>query len=194
MKNVTKLVETYEEIGEHLLEAINKVTEEANTILTAEDFDPTHASDPSLRRLGELIRINHGLLVSLGVSHPKLEQIRALTDQYDVGWTKLTGAGGGGCSFTLLKPNVKKATLEKLDAELAAAGFSKYETTLGGHGVGVMWPAVTTLEGREVEVTPELHLGAEGFAGVEALVGTAQNGESWRFWSEWDPDVLNPLS
>lgn len=190
VKNVQKLVETHEEISKHLLDAIDKVSEEANEIITAEDFDPGQASE--LRRLGELIRINHGLLVSLGVSHPKLEKIKALTDTYDVGWTKLTGAGGGGCAFTLLKPNVKKAALEKLDEELAANGFEKFETTLGGHGVGVMWPAVRTFGDKEVEITPEMHLAAEGFAGVEELVGTS--GPGWRYWSEWDPDVLNPLS
>jgi mevalonate kinase len=192
--SVSKLIESHETIAGHLLDAIDKVSEEANEIITSEDFSPTQNNNPEFKRLMELVRINHGLLVSLGVSHPKLERIRELTEIYEVGATKLTGAGGGGCSFTLLKPNVKPAQMEALEAKLAEEGFEKYETTLGGHGVGVMWPAVRNFgDGRgDVEITTELHLAAQGFGEVEALVGST--GPGWRYWSEWDPDVLNPLS
>ena len=59
--------------------------------------------DDKYDELLELVRINHGLLVSLGVSHPGLELVKSLSDSLGVGSTKLTGAGGGGCSLTLLK-------------------------------------------------------------------------------------------
>ncbi len=50
-----------------------------------------------------MIRDNHGHLVNLGVSHPALEMIVAATaeEPYNLA-TKLTGAGGGGCAFTLI--------------------------------------------------------------------------------------------
>ncbi|KAF2084123.1 mevalonate kinase [Saccharata proteae CBS 121410] len=222
------------EITAHLLDAINDVTESAHRLITADGFDPR---DPaSLRHLGELITVNHGLLVSLGVSHPKLERIRALIDHAGIGWTKLTGAGGGGCAITILKPEVsggvgdttnghsngngngttttttptttKPSTLlTNLEAALAAEGFEKFETTLAGDGVGVLWPAVlqngSGEEGGE-DIDAEKFLRAEGNGGVERLVGVGAGGiaggiggegdgrgeaegrggvrEGWRFW------------
>lgn len=49
-----------------------------------------------------LIKENHEHLITLGVSHPALETIRATTaNPYGLS-TKLTGAGGGGCAVTLI--------------------------------------------------------------------------------------------
>jgi mevalonate kinase len=46
---------------------------------------------------------NHTHLVTLGVSHPVLEQIKEITARPEYGLhTKLTGAGGGGCAVTLI--------------------------------------------------------------------------------------------
>ena len=143
---VKRLKERHTEITESMLDAIDLITTEANEIISDPNFSTAPGSD-SLTRLGDLIRINHGLLVSLGVSHPKLERIRELIDHSGIGWTKLTGAGGGGCSITLLKPNVKKEVLTDLDEKLKSEGFEKYETTLGGPGVGVMWPAALRPDG-----------------------------------------------
>jgi mevalonate kinase len=100
---VAALKQAHPEIAELVLNAIDRVTASAHKLISSEDFDP---DDPdSLVHLGELITINHGLLVSLGVSHPKLERIRALIDHAGIGWTKLTGAGGGGCAITIVKPS-----------------------------------------------------------------------------------------
>jgi mevalonate kinase len=171
-----------------MLDTIDLITTEAHDIISDPDFSSDPGSD-SLTRLGDLIRINHGLLVSLGVSHPKLERIRELIDHTGIGWTKLTGAGGGGCSITLLKPNVKQSVLKELEVKLGEEGFEKYETTLGGPGVGVMWPATIwpeDLDGREVVITEDMILGAEGMPGVEALCGVGvPGGGKWRFWTEF---------
>lgn len=186
--NVKRLKERHTDITESLLDAIDLITTEAHEIISDADFSNTPGSD-SLTRLGDLIRINHGLLVSLGVSHPKLERIRELIDHTGIGWTKLTGAGGGGCSITLLKPNVKPSVLKELEAKLGDEGFEKYETTLGGPGVGVMWPAVIRPEGAdgsEILITEEIMLAAEGMPGVEALCGVGvPGGGKWRFWTEF---------
>ncbi|GKT84574.1 LOW QUALITY PROTEIN: mevalonate kinase [Colletotrichum tofieldiae] len=130
----------------------------------------------SLRKVGELMTINHGLLVSLGVSHPRLERIRELVDHEGIGWTKLTGAGGGGCSITLLKPDVAKEKLVRLESQLEDEGYEKFETTLGGDGVGVLWPAVLKNGMDEdndggMEIDQESFLNADGNEGVEKLVG-----------------------
>lgn len=131
------------------------------------------------------MRINHGLLVSLGVSHPRLERIRELVDFAGIGWTKLTGAGGGGCSVTLLKPEVKQEAKDALAVKLKEEGFEQYETTLGGDGVGVLWPAVVRADvGGDEEVTPESLLNAEGVENLQKIVGvdSTGRGSGWRFW------------
>ena len=49
--------------------------------------------------------MNHNCLVSMEVTHPSLEIIKTLCSSYHLG-NKLTGAGGGGCSITVL-PSVE---------------------------------------------------------------------------------------
>jgi mevalonate kinase len=209
---VGALRKAHPEIANLLLDAIDGVTRSAHDLITQDDFDP---DDPAnLQYLGELITVNHGLLVSLGVSHPKLERIRALIDHAGIGWTKLTGAGGGGCAITILKPSLthptkshpngdghhldhnpahKPAILAELERKLEEEGFQKFETTLAGDGVGVLWPAVlhndSGEEGGE-EIDQEKFLKAIGNEGIEKLVGVStgrcdEDGEvrdGWKFW------------
>jgi mevalonate kinase len=228
-------------LTENILNAIGLVTESAHALLTSPDFDST--SPIALKHLGDLITINHGLLVSLGVSHPKLERIREIIDHTGIGWTKLTGAGGGGCAITILKPQpkilhsvngngngvnhdssseesdssneeeiisssasiistttkLKHKILDSLEIKLEREGFEKFETTLAGDGVGVLWPAVlhngNEEEGGE-EIDQEKFLCAEGTEGIERLVGVAGSlvrrkmerevREGWRFWRPWE--------
>lgn len=186
---VGKLRQTHPKLVGAILDAIDKVTVSVAELLADDDFD--HEDEEDLRKVGELMTINHGLLVSLGVSHPRLERIRELVDHEGIGWTKLTGAGGGGCSFTLLRPDVDPAVLQKLEERLEAENYLKFETTLGGDGVGVLWPAVLkngTEEDEEggMEIDLEKFLNAEGTEGVEKLVGCHGPGrgehEGWKFW------------
>lgn len=231
---VANLKATHPALTENILNAIGLVTESAHKLLTSPDFDPT--SQASLKYLGELVTINHGLLVSLGVSHPKLERIREIIDHTGIGWTKLTGAGGGGCAITILKPQppaltnghangaqhhdssedsdtssevdcsasiissstkLKYKILDSLEVKLENEGFEKFETTLAGDGVGILWPAVlhngNEEEGGE-EIDQEKFLNAEGVTGIERLVGVASSRrkndrevrEGWKFWRPWE--------
>lgn len=168
-----------------IFDTIDKITLEANEIFSANKFNQ-EVNHASLIRLGELVRINHGLLVSLGVSHPKLERVRELVDHAGFGWTKLTGAGGGGCSLTLVKPGTNQQVKDSLVHRLVAEGFERYDATIGGDGVGVLWPAVVTRPTGEEEISLEVFLSAKGVDGVEELVGIKSIGKtnSWRFWQE----------
>ena len=189
LAKVSALKQSQPRLSELLLSTIESVTQEAHDLIRKENFS---SSDPeALGRLGELITINHGLLVSLGVSHPKLERIRALIDHVGVGWTKLTGAGGGGCAITVLKSvaaadlkdgsivNKTQRNIAPLTSRLKNEGFESYETTLAGDGVGVLWPAVLQngrgedSEGGE-EIDQEKFLTAEGPEEIEALVGVVR--------------------
>ena len=143
--------------------------------------------------------VNHGLLTALGVSHPKLERLRYLVDQAGVGWTKLTGAGGGGCAITLLKPTTPPSSAQQLNGEAAHEppvgvgksqsmevlleqlkdeGFERYKITLGGDGVGVLYPAIINDE----EIHQEMFLTTEGREGVEALVSGRNDPGAWKYW------------
>lgn len=170
-----------------MLESIDKVTESAHHLISSSSSCSKYQDEAFLQRFGELIRMNHGLLVSLGVSHPRLERIRELVDHAGIGWTKLTGAGGGGCAITMLKPDVDATVLQQLKSNLDSEGFEIYETILGGDGVGVLWPAVlqngTEEEGGE-EIDQDKFLKAIGNDGVERLVGVGveEKREGWQFW------------
>lgn len=185
---VGALKKAHPEVTASILDSIDKVTASAANLITEEDFEEDE--ELNQEHLGKLMSINHGLLVALGVSHPRLERIRELVDHAGIGWTKLTGAGGGGCSITLLRPNVSKEKLEELEHNLDEEGYQKFETTLGGDGVGVLWPAVLKNglgedEEGGVEIDQEKFLNAVGNDGVERLVGVQGEGgerEGWKFW------------
>ncbi|KAL8964817.1 MAG: hypothetical protein Q9183_004200 [Haloplaca sp. 2 TL-2023] len=181
-------------IAEPILESIDKITESAYELISAPDFDAKDSA--SVKTLGDLMAINHSLLAALGVSHPKLERIREHVNSVDIGWTKLTGAGGGGSAITLLNERATPSNLKVLENLLDGEGFEKYETTLGGNGVGVLWPAIlhngSGDEGGE-EIDQEKFLNADGRDGVEKLVGVGvgayEKREGWKFWSNVGPHV-----
>ncbi|POR37869.1 Mevalonate kinase [Tolypocladium paradoxum] len=174
-------------LTESILDGIGQLTTSALELISSADFDGNCISD-ALEHLGTLIRMNHGFLVSLGVSHPRLERIRELVDDADIGWTKLTGAGGGGCAITLFRPDVKDEEIKELERKLTTEGFQKYETVLGADGVGVLWPAVfrnsTDGEGGE-EIDQDKFDNADGVQGIEQLVGVGvqENRKGWKFWT-----------
>lgn len=177
-----------------ILDTINSITNSVYDTISKTDFS-SDAAPEAIRHLGELMTVNHGLLFSLGVSHPRLERLRHLVDQAGVGWTKLTGGGGGGCAITLLKPEASGKSklvngeaehaaqetsnaLHKLEKQLEEEGFEKYETVLGGDGVGILYPAVINGE----EIDQDLFLNADGREGVEELVGGQNDRDAWKYW------------
>ena len=182
---VGALRKKHPEVTEAILNGIDQVTVSAHKIITAEGFD--HQSQEMVQTLGELFTVNHGHLVSLGVSHPKLEHIREMVDYAGIGWTKLTGAGGGGCAITLLKPDADPEKVKELEQKFEHAGFEQYKTTLGGDGVGILYPAVlhngTEEEGGE-EIDQQKFLNAKDEEAIEDLVGVGvhEKREEWKFW------------
>jgi mevalonate kinase len=65
-----------------------------------------------------------------------------------------------------------------LEQQLEDEGFRKYKTTLGGDGVGVLYPALLNDE----EIDLEMFLTAEGREGVEQLVGVSSDEGAWKYW------------
>lgn len=78
-------------LGPSICHTIGALAEAAQTAICAGDH-PT---------LGDLLNINHGLLVSLGVSTPTLDTACHIARDAGALGAKLTGAGGGGCMIAV---------------------------------------------------------------------------------------------
>jgi len=92
---VKKRRERFPQILASLIKAAGQLTTDAIKALKSCD----------LERLGELMSINHGLLVSIGVANKTLDKyVHAALEAGALG-AKLTGAGGGGCMVALTTLN-----------------------------------------------------------------------------------------
>lgn len=173
VSNVARIVNDFPKSTGCILESMEAIAREAYNLMLRPFFD-----EDSKARLMELMRINHGLLVSLGVSHPNLERIKLYCDELKMGETKLTGAGGGGCAITLLKDDVDAETYEKLFAKFEQNGFETFRTTLGGKGVGLLGdPAEALLQ----YMTPESFVNFNNTTEIETSIGCTAV-ESWKYW------------
>ena len=106
--------DAYPEIADHIDTAIGKVAERGADALV----------DGDRAALGEAMRINHGLLVSLGVSTPAIERACAIAYEAGAAGAKLTGAGGGGCVFAVAATESADDVLEAwADAGLRTHSF-----------------------------------------------------------------------
>ena len=83
--------------------------------------------------LGTLMNLNHGLLVSLGVSNIHLDKLVHTALESGALGAKLTGAGGGGCMVAL----VKNERMEEVASSMRKLGYSVYSTKLSKEGVRV---------------------------------------------------------
>ena len=80
--------------------------------------------------------INHHLLQSINVSHPKLDEIYNYTKE--TGFSgKLTGAGGGGYFIILVPPQLDINKYNELISKLSMNGFDSKEVKLCCDGVKV---------------------------------------------------------
>lgn len=91
VQRVGQLIERNPTVGQHLLALIGQLVDEAQAALIARDWP----------RLGDLLNINHGALVSLGVSTAALDEACHVAKEAGALGAKLTGAGGGGCVLAL---------------------------------------------------------------------------------------------
>ncbi|EQC38901.1 mevalonate kinase [Saprolegnia diclina VS20] len=84
--------------------------------------------------LAPMMAANQDALETLQVSHASIRAICAASAARGL-TTKLTGAGGGGCTITLIPQDCPSETLAALVADLQRLGFTCLETALGGAGV-----------------------------------------------------------
>ncbi|BCU69304.1 mevalonate kinase [Stygiolobus caldivivus] len=86
LRNVKNLKDRDPSLFNSLIDSIERVTLEAKEALISGDID----------RLGELMYVNHGLLFSLGVTVPILDQFVSMSRASGVKGCKVSGGGGGG--------------------------------------------------------------------------------------------------
>nr|GMD57089.1 mevalonate kinase [Ipomoea batatas] len=103
-----------------------------NTVSTYDDLAITEKEE----KMGELMEMNQGLLQCMGVSHSSIETVLRTTAKYKL-YSKLIGAGGGGCVLTLLPTLLSGTVINKVIAELEACGFQCLIAGIGGSGVEV---------------------------------------------------------
>lgn len=123
--NVRKLFEADQAATQKQFDEIEAITHEF--VQQSELNTLTHAT------LGKLMERNHEILNALGVGHAQLELVSKICKSYG-GFTKLTGAGGGGCAVSLLPEGMDEVTMHKLIAELESQQFQCYLSSVGGAG------------------------------------------------------------
>ncbi|KAM4709834.1 mevalonate kinase [Discoglossus pictus] len=93
--------------------------------------------------LEELIDINQHHLNVIGVGHPSLDKLCQVTASHGL-HSKLTGAGGGGCAITLLRPDVDDGVVEAAKQQLIDCGYHCWQTSIGAVGVSAHHPTSVT--------------------------------------------------
>ncbi|CAG08527.1 unnamed protein product, partial [Tetraodon nigroviridis] len=111
------------------VDAISCTCEKVLSEMTSEPITGEHYN-----ALEELIDINQHHLNVMGVGHPALDTLCRITLTKGL-HSKLTGAGGGGCGITLLRPETGSAVVQATVQDLKDCGFDCWETSIGGPGV-----------------------------------------------------------
>ncbi|KAG4300733.1 hypothetical protein PCK1_003162 [Pneumocystis canis] len=136
INNVRNLYQNYKDIISCIFESIDHISIDFKSLY----YQSLKSGDYSMYRLrvGTLMRINHDLLCALGVGHQKIDKIVKIVNDYNIGWAKLTGSGGGGCVIILLQEDLNSEDTCKFVLELVSNGFEVYDVTLGDKGVGML--------------------------------------------------------
>ncbi|KDQ53198.1 hypothetical protein JAAARDRAFT_197679 [Jaapia argillacea MUCL 33604] len=163
------------ELVNGILHAIQSISDEARRCLA----DPELSREDLLSALSALIIENHAHLITLGVSHPSLEAIKAKTaaKPYMLS-TKLTGAGGGGCAVTLVPDSFQEDNLRDLVEALLQDDFQPYMTSVGGSGLGILSPYALPPRRPLAPATPPETPNQQqepGFAGLEDNTSAASS-------------------
>lgn len=123
----------FPEIVAPLLNSINAISLECERMLEEMVVAPV---PEQYLVLEELMDMNQHHLNALGVGHASLDQLCQVTAANGL-HSKLTGAGGGGCGITLLKPGLERAKVEATKQALTSCGFDCWETSIGAPGVSM---------------------------------------------------------
>ncbi|XP_061116918.1 mevalonate kinase [Conger conger] len=128
---VKEKIDKFPAVMSPVLESIDAISSMCQQTLNemASEPMPEHYSV-----LEELMDINQHHLDVLGVGHPSLAALCRVTLGRGL-HSKLTGAGGGGCGLTLLRPDTDPSAIHSATRELKDCGYDCWETSIGAPGV-----------------------------------------------------------
>eukprot|EP01133_Synstelium_polycarpum_P008388 gene8388-9867_t len=135
VENVIQRHKTYPTLIEPVAVLIDTITQEC--LLAFERYSANQDQDQLQNSIELMIDMNQALLSGcFGVGHDTLDTVVSVSKSFGF-HSKLTGAGGGGCAFTLLKPSTDKETVDRLKDALKSKGFDSWEATIGDQGVTI---------------------------------------------------------
>ncbi|MHA1596713.1 MAG: mevalonate kinase [Candidatus Asgardarchaeia archaeon] len=123
VEKVRRLYDRNKEIVSRIFSIMGEISKRAYDYMMEGEVDA----------LGTLMNLNHGLLVSLGVSNIHLDKLVHTALESGALGAKLTGAGGGGCMVAL----VKNERMEEVASSMRKLGYSVYSTKLSKEGVRI---------------------------------------------------------
>ncbi|KAL0979706.1 hypothetical protein UPYG_G00188500 [Umbra pygmaea] len=126
------------------VDAISSTCEQTLSEMASDTPTPEHYDV-----LEELIDINQHQLNVMGVGHPAIDRLCGITLARGL-HSKLTGAGGGGCGITLLRPETEHSVVLNTIQDLRDCGYDCWETRIGAAGVQQHSPLAVKEEVLEV--------------------------------------------
>ncbi|KAI4902731.1 hypothetical protein NFI96_016640 [Prochilodus magdalenae] len=132
VSGVKDKINKYPSIMTPVLESVDAISETCEHTLA--EMVTEGASAKHYNILEDLIDINQHHLNVMGVGHSSLDTLCRVTLAHGL-HSKLTGAGGGGCGITLLRPETEPSVVRAAVQDLKEVGFDCWETSLGGPGV-----------------------------------------------------------
>ncbi|KAJ3331870.1 hypothetical protein HDU76_002009 [Blyttiomyces sp. JEL0837] len=136
VEKVKTRTDEFPEVMGHLMNSAQAISDSVLPLFSAlvgKQADKA-TMDNIYRKMEVLIDVNHCIMAACGVSHETLEKVRQITGSRGL-YSKLTGAGGGGCALTLVREDTPKDTVIKVKEALQKQGFDCFETSVGGKGV-----------------------------------------------------------
>jgi mevalonate kinase len=109
-------------------------------VLADEGLNSLLKSD--IRRIGDLMNLNHGLLEAIGVSTMKLEILCHTSRNNGALGAKLTGAGGGGCMIALSE----EQNTSNIERAIRRRKSDAYRVSLTDQGVESKWVEETNAD------------------------------------------------
>lgn len=110
-RNTGRLVDKVKKLKQRYPQTVDLIFQSAGELsLNAINALKQH----DITSLGNLMDINHGLLIAIGVSHEALDQLVHIAKQNGALGAKLTGAGGGGCMIALVTQEISDRIAERL--------------------------------------------------------------------------------